>query len=115
MRHLGTRRASVITMFMSMLNRAFSNQREINDVLAEGDKVVIRRTHSGVHTGEFFGVPATGRSFAYNQIHILRSRRQRAKLGGPDDARDAAAHCVSVRGHASTSARNLPAHSAPKA
>jgi len=62
-----------ITMFMSMLNRAFSNQKwEIHDVLAEGDKVVIRCTHSGVHTGEFFGVPATGRSFAYNQIHILR-------------------------------------------
>jgi predicted ester cyclase len=43
-------------------------------VLAEGDKVVIRCTHSGIHTGEFFGVPATGRRFAYNQMHIIRVR-----------------------------------------
>ena len=41
-------------------------------VLAEGDKVVIRCTHSGVHTGDFFGVPATGRNFAYQQMHIIR-------------------------------------------
>jgi predicted ester cyclase len=62
-----------ITMFMGMLNKAFSHQRwEIHDVLADGDKVVIRCTHSGVHTGDFFGVPATGRSFAYKQMHIIR-------------------------------------------
>jgi predicted ester cyclase len=29
-------------------------------------------THSGRHTGEFMGLPATGRSFAYKQIHIVR-------------------------------------------
>ena len=40
--------------------------------LAEGDKVVLRCIHSGVHTGTFFGVPATGRSFAYKQMHIIR-------------------------------------------
>jgi predicted ester cyclase len=62
-----------ITMFMHMLNQAFSEQRwEIHDVLADGDKVVIRCTHSGVHTGDFFGLPATGRRFAYNQMHIVR-------------------------------------------
>jgi predicted ester cyclase len=62
-----------ITMFMHMLNQAFGEQRwEIHDVLADGDKVVIRCTHSGVHTGDFFGLPATGRRFAYNQMHIVR-------------------------------------------
>jgi predicted ester cyclase len=62
-----------ITMFMHMLNQAFSEQRwEIHEVLADGDKVVIRCTHSGVHTGDFFGLPATGRRFAYNQMHIVR-------------------------------------------
>ena len=45
-----------ITMFMSILNEAFSDQRwEIHDVLAEDDKVVLRCTHSGTHTGNFFG------------------------------------------------------------
>ena len=62
-----------ITMFMHLLNKAFSEQRwEIDDVIAEDDKVVIRCTHSGVHTGDFFGLPATGRRFAYNQMHIVR-------------------------------------------
>jgi predicted ester cyclase len=62
-----------ITMFMHMLNEAFTDQRwEIHDVLAEGDKVVIRCTHSGMHTGDYFGLPATGRRFAYKQMHIVR-------------------------------------------
>ena len=62
-----------ISMFMHLLNEAFSRQRwEIHDALADGDKVVIHCTHSGVHTGEFFGMPATGRSFAYKQMHIIR-------------------------------------------
>jgi hypothetical protein len=42
-----------ITMFMHMLNEAFSDQRwDIHHVLAEGDKVVIHCTHGGVHTGD---------------------------------------------------------------
>jgi predicted ester cyclase len=62
-----------ITMFMNLLHRAFSDQHwEIHDVIAEDDKVVIRCTHSGVHTGDFFGLPATGRRFAYRQMHIIR-------------------------------------------
>lgn len=62
-----------ITMFMHLLNQAFSEQRwEIHDVLAEDEKVVIRCTHSGVHTGDYFGLPATGRRFAYKQMHIIR-------------------------------------------
>jgi predicted ester cyclase len=62
-----------ITMFMHLLNDAFSEQRwDIDDVIAEGDKVVLRCTHSGVHTGDFFGLPATGRRFAYRQMHIVR-------------------------------------------
>jgi predicted ester cyclase len=62
-----------ITMFMRLLDEAFSEQRwEIQDVIAEDDKVVLRCTHSGVHTGDFFGLPPTGRRFAYRQIHIIR-------------------------------------------
>jgi predicted ester cyclase len=62
-----------IAMYMTLLNRAFSDQRwEIHDVLADGDRVAIRCTHSGLHTGDFFGLPATGREFAYNQMHIVR-------------------------------------------
>jgi predicted ester cyclase len=62
-----------ITMFMHLLNEAFSDQRwEIHDVVSEGEKVVLRCTHSGVHTGEFFGLAATGRPFSYDQMHMIR-------------------------------------------
>ncbi|MPZ63352.1 MAG: ester cyclase [Propionibacteriales bacterium] len=68
-----------ITMFMHLLNEAFSQQRwEIHDVVAEGDTVVVRCTHSGVHTGQFFDLPASGRRFSYNQMHMLRMRDSKA-------------------------------------
>ena len=44
----------------------------IHDVLAEGDKVVVRATASGTHRGELMGIPATGRRIAVDEIHIVR-------------------------------------------
>lgn len=62
-----------IAFFMHLLAQAFSEQRwTIHQVLAEGDTVALHCTHSGRHTGEFFGLPATGRRFAYQQMHIVR-------------------------------------------
>jgi predicted ester cyclase len=59
--------------YMHALARAFSDQRwTIHRVLAEGDTAVVYCTHSGRHTGDFFGLPATGREFAYHQMHIIR-------------------------------------------
>lgn len=62
-----------VTMYMQLLNEAFSDQSwEIHDVVADGDMVALRCTHSGRHTGNFFGLPATGRPFSYNQMHMIR-------------------------------------------
>ncbi|MBA3339912.1 MAG: ester cyclase [Geodermatophilaceae bacterium] len=62
-----------ITYFMHMLARAFADQRwTIHRVLTEGDTVAIHCTHSGRHVGDYFGVPATGRRFAYKQMHMIR-------------------------------------------
>jgi steroid delta-isomerase-like uncharacterized protein len=44
----------------------------IDDVLAEGDKVVLQTTMSGTHQGPFLGVAPTGRRFAQRQVHFLR-------------------------------------------
>lgn len=44
----------------------------IEDVIAEGDKVVVRWTNSGTNSGEFLGMPATGRSFSVQGIDIYR-------------------------------------------
>jgi hypothetical protein len=45
---------------------------EFEDVIAEGDKVVIRNTVTGTHEGEYRGLPPTGRSVSYNEIFIYR-------------------------------------------
>lgn len=43
----------------------------INDVVAEGDRVVDYFTIEGTHQGEFLGIPATGRRVKYNGMHIF--------------------------------------------
>jgi predicted ester cyclase len=62
-----------ITYFMHLLNKAFTDQRwTIHKVIAEGDTVVLHCTHSGRHTGDFFGVKPAGHTFAYKQMHMIR-------------------------------------------
>jgi predicted ester cyclase len=45
---------------------------EILDVVEDGDRVAIRVTTAGTHTGEFLGKPATGRRFEIEAIHLFR-------------------------------------------
>jgi steroid delta-isomerase-like uncharacterized protein len=44
----------------------------IEDLIAEGDKVVSRNTVTGTHQGEYMGLPPTGRSVTYNEVIINR-------------------------------------------
>lgn len=44
----------------------------IDDVIAEGDKAVVRFTLRGRQTADFMGIPATGRSIEVQAIAILR-------------------------------------------
>jgi len=44
----------------------------IDDLVAEGDKVVLRATWSGTQKGEFMGVPPTGKRVSFGVIDILR-------------------------------------------
>jgi predicted SnoaL-like aldol condensation-catalyzing enzyme len=44
----------------------------IEDMLADGDRVVTRQTFSGTHRGEWSGVPATGRRVSWAVIDIVR-------------------------------------------
>ncbi|MCI0399410.1 MAG: ester cyclase [Chloroflexi bacterium] len=43
---------------------------ELNEMVAEGDKVVARWTVRGVHTGDFMGVPPTGKEVELKGINI---------------------------------------------
>lgn len=45
-------------------------QFTIDDVIAEGDRVVVRWTNQGTQSGSFMGIPATGGSFSIAGVDI---------------------------------------------
>jgi predicted ester cyclase len=68
-----------VIYFMQMLADAFSDQHwAVEQVISDGDLVAVRCTHSGRHTGKFLGLPATGRTFSYQQMHMLRFKNGKA-------------------------------------
>lgn len=55
------------------LHRAFPDLHiTVEDLIAEGDKVVARDTVTGTHQGEYMGLPPTGKFITYNEIVICR-------------------------------------------
>ena len=46
----------------------------IDDVIAEGDRVAVRLTSSAKQTGEFMGMPPSGKRYEIGEIHIFRLR-----------------------------------------
>jgi len=49
-----------------------NNSMTIEDTISEGDKVAVRLTARGTHTGAFMGMPASGKSYEIGEIHIFR-------------------------------------------
>ena len=45
---------------------------EVDDLLAEGNKVVGRITARGTHQGELMGIAPTGKQVTMKEIHIVR-------------------------------------------
>ena len=62
--------------FIKTITNAFPDHHHaIEDLIAEGDKVVMRCTLTATHQGLFPGfleMPPTGKSICQRQIHILR-------------------------------------------
>ncbi len=62
-----------VKQFLSMLRIAFPDLRmNVEDLIAEGDKVVARATMTGTHQGEFAGIAATGKTVNVAAIDIVR-------------------------------------------
>lgn len=62
-----------IKQFITMLRAAFPDiDIKVQDTIAEGDKVVVRSIAQGTHQGDFMGIPATGKSVSWPEIHIVR-------------------------------------------
>ena len=57
----------------NMLRSTFPDQHiAIDDIIAEGDKVVVRSTFRGTQTGPLMGFPPTGKHCTQSQISIFR-------------------------------------------
>jgi steroid delta-isomerase-like uncharacterized protein len=57
---------------LAMLSAFTDRQVEIADQVVAGDKVATRWTATGVHSGDFKGIPATGRNISMTGISITR-------------------------------------------
>jgi predicted ester cyclase len=59
--------------FYSAIRTALPDARyEVDDMIAEGDKVVVRWRLLGTHQGDFRGIAPTGRAIALKGIAIYR-------------------------------------------
>jgi predicted SnoaL-like aldol condensation-catalyzing enzyme len=56
----------------SILGTAFAPRFSLEDVIAEGDRVVVRWKNQCTHVGDFPGLPATGKSYSINGIDVYR-------------------------------------------
>lgn len=58
---------------VEMMKRAFPDlEARIEDIFGARDRVAVRLTFRGTHTGEFLGVPASGRSIRYVSHELYR-------------------------------------------
>jgi steroid delta-isomerase-like uncharacterized protein len=73
-----------VAEFYAMFGAAFPDwHMTIEDMVAEGDKVVVRYTANGTHQGEFQGIPATGKPYTQNTIiifHLTNGKIVEARL-----------------------------------
>ena len=59
-------------LFSSMYSAFRDLHIDVEDMIAEGDKVVARVTGSGTHQGEFMGIAPTGNRIEFSAIDIAR-------------------------------------------
>lgn len=65
--------AQAVKQLWATLLRAYPDVHvTVEDLIAEGDKVVCRNVVTGTHRGEYMGIPPTGKSVTYNEMFIAR-------------------------------------------
>lgn len=65
--------AEGVKQMFAAMHAAFSGFRmNVEAVLAEGDRVAVRATMTGTHTGEFMGAPPTGNAVSVPLVDWFR-------------------------------------------
>lgn len=65
--------------WLTTMHAAFSDLgASIEDMVEDGDTLWVRARMRGTHTGEFLGIPATGKPFEIDAIDIVRFQDDRA-------------------------------------
>jgi steroid delta-isomerase-like uncharacterized protein len=68
-----------VRMMFEMFRTAFPDVKfEVDDIIAEGDKVCVRARMTGTHQGEFMGMPPTGRTINVGIADFLRTDNGKA-------------------------------------
>lgn len=68
-------RDGVIYFFNHLLKPAFPDLRvEIHEMIAEGDKVVTRKSFHAMHRGDFLGLAPTGKEVTMDVMDIIELR-----------------------------------------
>ena len=62
-----------LKQMFSMYLKAFPDMKiSVSHVVAEGDLVLIHHSTTGTNKGEFMGMPATGKTVKFNEMHLVR-------------------------------------------
>jgi predicted ester cyclase len=70
---VGASGIQALKQVMAVLLRVYPDLHlRVEDLIAEGEKVVGRTTVTGTHRGEYMGIEPTGKSVTYNEIFIFR-------------------------------------------
>jgi steroid delta-isomerase-like uncharacterized protein len=75
-------------LVLSMYYAAFPDMHlGVEDIIAEGDRVVVRLTFHGTHQAALMGIPATGKQISGTgiNIHRLASGKAVEQWGNSDD------------------------------
>jgi steroid delta-isomerase-like uncharacterized protein len=67
-----------VKMLFAGMRAAFPDlQIRVDEQVADGEKVVTRKTFQGTHRGEFIGIAGTGRPINFEVIDVLTFRGER--------------------------------------
>jgi predicted ester cyclase len=69
---------NVMKQAIERVGKGLSNAKfEVHEVVAEGDLVAVRLMSTATQSGEFMGMPATGRTYTIEELHLFRVANER--------------------------------------